>query len=105
MNHLNTEFSMREISRLAPYRGKLGAVMMAFNASVRPGLAWAFGLAIIIMVICRIPIPDAMWGLAGSIIAWFLTSRDAEQAREASEAQYRETVELAKQLPPPGGTS
>jgi hypothetical protein len=100
MNHLNTEFSMREISRLAPYRGKLGAAMMAFNASVRPGLAWAFGMSIIVMTICQIPIPDAYWGLAGSVIAWFLTSRDAEQAQERSAEQQRELVELARALPP-----
>lgn len=88
-------------STSGPYRGKLAAIMAAINASVRPGLAWAFGISIIVMTLCGIEIPDAMWGLAGSVIAWFLTSRDAEQAREAIESQHQQLVELAKQLPPP----
>jgi hypothetical protein len=80
-------------------------VSEVLNALVRPVLAITFSAAYIYMAIRGIDAGDAFVAVTTAVILWFFKSDDDEKAQQHLKQQQDEMVQLAKALPPPGGTS
>ena len=91
---------------MAPSReddpSRLAQITQALNQSVRPILAYGFGLAVIVFTALGTLTPDAFLGIAAMVIGFFYQSRQAEKFQDRLQAQQQELVNLAKSLPPEG---
>jgi hypothetical protein len=74
----------------------------ALNQSVRPVLAYGFGVAVIAFTALGTLTPDAFLGIAAMVIGFFYQSRQAEKYQQRLEQQQSALVDLAQRLPPEG---
>lgn len=80
-------------------RWSFTSITEGLNQSVRPFLAYAFGIAVIAFTYLAYLTPDAFLAIAGMVIGFFFRGRDEEKTERRLEQQQAQLVELAREVP------